>query len=112
MGYVIFSPHNDTSEIGQTTATSPMRHLASHAAKSKRVLGLSFMLREALIGFSYSGKTTLFQLMTSGREAPRGKGDISIGISRVPDSRLDVLTAMYNPRKRAAATVEFTDIAA
>jgi GTP-binding protein YchF len=70
------------------------------------------MLRAALIGFPSSGKTTLFQLMTSAREAPRGKGDVNIGISKVPDERLDRLTAMYNPRKRVPATVEFTDIAA
>ena len=68
------------------------------------------MLHAALIGLPSSGKTTLFQLMTSAREAPRGKGDVNIGISRVPDDRLDALTAMYNPRKRVPATVEFTDI--
>jgi ribosome-binding ATPase len=70
------------------------------------------MLRAALIGFPSSGKTTLFQLMTSVRDAPKGKGDVHIGISKVPDSRLDALTAMYNPRKRVPATVEFTDIIA
>jgi hypothetical protein len=70
------------------------------------------MLRAALIGFPSSGKTTLFQLMTLARDAPRGKGDVNIGISRVPDARLDALTAMYNPRKRVPATVEFTDIVA
>ena len=70
------------------------------------------MLRAALIGFPSSGKSTLFQLMTSAKEAPRGKGDVSIGISRVPDARLDTLTAMYNPKKRAAATIEFTDLIA
>src|SRR4249920_720820 len=73
------------------------------------------MLRAALIGFGSSGKSTLFQLMTSARETGRaahGKGEASIGISKVPDSRLDRLTAMYNPRKRVPATVEFTDLAA
>lgn len=90
------------------------------------------MLRAALIGFPSSGKTTLFQLMTSARDAPqvgprRGptgqhwpvgsrrdptRGDVTIGISKVPDTRLDTLTAMYNPRKRVPATVEFTDIVA
>ena len=68
------------------------------------------MLHAALIGFPSSGKSTLFQLMTSAKDAPRGKGDVAIGISRVPDARLDVLTGMYNPRKRVPATVEFTDI--
>ena len=70
------------------------------------------MLHAAVVGFPSTGKTTLFQLMTSVRDAPRGKGDVSIGISRVPDARLDTLTAMYNPRKRVPATVEFTDIIA
>ena len=73
------------------------------------------MLRAALIGFASSGKTTLFQLMTSARETARaahGKGETSVGISKVPDARLDRLTAMYNPRKRVPATVEFTDLAA
>ncbi|HEY2905675.1 MAG TPA: redox-regulated ATPase YchF [Vicinamibacterales bacterium] len=73
------------------------------------------MLRAALIGFASSGKTTLFQLMTSARETARaahGKGEASVGISKVPDARLDRLTAMYNPRKRVPATVEFTDLAA
>src|SRR5688572_13490316 len=50
--------------------------------------------------------------MTSAKDAPRGKGEVAIGISKVPDARLDVLTAMYSPRKRVPATVEFTDIVA
>jgi len=73
------------------------------------------MLRAALIGFAASGKTTLFQLMTSVREPGRtapGRGEATIGISKVPDARLDRLTAMYNPKKRVPATVEFTDLAA
>ena len=68
------------------------------------------MLHAAVIGFPSTGKTTLFQLMTRVRDAPRTKGDVNIGVSRVPDERLDRLTAMFNPRKRVPATVEFTDI--
>src|SRR5690349_24622565 len=73
------------------------------------------MLRAALIGFASSGKTTLFQLMTSSAgtaRAAHGKGETSVGISKVPDARLDTLTAMHNPKKRVPATVEFTDLAA
>ena len=70
------------------------------------------MLRAALIGFPSSGKTTLFQLMTSAKDAPRGKGDVLIGISKVPDPRLDVLTGLFNPKRRVPATVEFTDLIA
>jgi GTP-binding protein YchF len=35
-----------------------------------------------------------------------------VGISRVPDERLDRLTALFNPKKRTPATVEFADLAA
>ncbi len=71
------------------------------------------MLRAGLIGFPSSGKTALFQLMTRAREAARsgGKAEASVGVSRVPDERLDRLTALFNPRKRVPATVEFADIA-
>src|SRR5437870_11222584 len=72
------------------------------------------MLRAALIGFGSTGKSTLFQLMTNVRETGRpahGKGEAFIGISKVPDPRLDRLTAMYNPRKRVPAIVEFSDLA-
>jgi GTP-binding protein YchF len=51
--------------------------------------------------------------MTRAREAARsgGKAEASVGVSRVPDERLDRLTALFNPRKRVPATVEFADIA-
>src|ERR1700704_5583381 len=72
------------------------------------------MLRAGLIGLSGSGKTTLFQLMTSAREAPRthGKAEANVGISRVPDERLDRLTDLFQPQRRVPATVEFADMAA
>jgi ribosome-binding ATPase len=72
------------------------------------------MLRAGLIGLPSSGKTTLFQLMTSAREAPRthGKAEANVGISRVPDERLDRLTTLFEPKRRVPATVEFADMAA
>jgi hypothetical protein len=70
------------------------------------------MLHAALIGFPSTGKSTLFQLMTSAKEAPRGKAETVVGISKVPDPRLDRLTAMFNPKKRVPATIEFTDMVA
>jgi len=73
------------------------------------------MLRTALIGFPSSGKTTLFQLMTSQREAPRaghGKLEAVVGIARVPDGRVERLADLYRPRKTTHATVEFADVAA
>src|SRR5215207_5138527 len=71
------------------------------------------MLRAGLIGFPSSGKTSLFQLLTSIKDTPPrgGKSDANVGVARVPDERLDRLTALFNPEKRVAATVEFADIA-
>ena len=66
------------------------------------------MLRAGLIGLPSSGKTTLFQLLTSAREAPRthGRAEANVGVSRVPDDRLDRLTALFRPERRVPATVE------
>jgi GTP-binding protein YchF len=76
--------------------------------------GVLSMLRAGLIGFPSTGKTTLFQLLTSVREAhhrPGGKTEANVGVSRVPDERLDRLTALFKPRKHVPASVEFADIA-
>lgn len=72
------------------------------------------MLRAGLVGLPASGKTTLFQLLTSAREAPRshGKTEAHVGVSRVADDRLDRLSALFQPKKHTPATVDFADMAA
>jgi GTP-binding protein YchF len=72
------------------------------------------VLRAGLVGLPSSGKTTIFQLLTSARDAPRshGKAEANVGVSRVADERLDRLTAMFQPKKHTPATVEFADMAA
>ncbi len=71
------------------------------------------MLRAGLFGFPSAGKTALFQLLTSTRDAARqgGKAEANVGVARVPDERLDRLSALFNPRKHVPATVEFADVA-
>lgn len=73
------------------------------------------MLRTALIGFPSSGKTTLFQLMTSQHEAPKGahgRLEAVVGMARVPDPRVERLAEIYAPKKKTPATVEFADLVA
>ena len=72
------------------------------------------MLRAALIGFGSSGKSTLFQLMTSAHEHRPGGSWQGRNRGRHLESAGRAarrLTAMYNPKKRVPATVEFTDLA-
>src|SRR5437660_7298352 len=86
---------------------------AKHPERPRDTISdFSPMLRAALIGFPSSGKTTLFQLMTSVKETAgaHGKAEIQVGIAKVPDERLDRLTALFKPKKHVPATVEFTDI--
>jgi ribosome-binding ATPase len=72
------------------------------------------MLRAGLVGLPTSGKTTLFQLLTMVHAAPKGAGkaEAHVGIAKVPDERLDRLTALFQPKKRVPATVEFADVGA
>ena len=73
------------------------------------------MLRAGLIGLPSTGKTTLFNLLTragSGAPAGRaGRSDAGVGVAEVPDERLDRLTALFEPKKRVAATVTVADAA-
>ena len=73
------------------------------------------MLRAGLIGFPSTGRTTLFDLLTraaaGGASGRAGRGETSLGTAEVPDARLDHLTALFEPRRRVAASVVFADMA-
>lgn len=65
-----------------------------------------------LIGFQNSGKTTLFQtlLANSANNTSDAKSDRSRAVVKVPDSRLDIMTKMFNPQRQINANLEFIDI--
>lgn len=71
-------------------------------------------MRLGIIGFSQSGKTTIFNALTRG-EVPTtfsaGRGEVHAGIVQVPDLRLDRLVEIYNPKKTTPARIEYLDIA-
>jgi len=67
-------------------------------------------MKIGLVGFAGSGKTTVFNAMT-GLNAPVGfGGEVRLGTTRVPDPRIDQLSAIYSPRKTTFAEMSFADI--
>jgi len=73
------------------------------------------MLRTAFVGWPKVGKTTLFSLITglSAEHSSTGGGKYSqhIGITDVPDFRLEALAEVFNPKKVVPAQIEFMDLA-
>ena len=69
-------------------------------------------MRIGLFGFPQTGKSTLFRLLT-GSDAPSrpGRSEIQVGVTKVPDVRLDRLAKMYDPRRVTQATIEYLDLA-
>jgi GTP-binding protein YchF len=62
------------------------------------------------------GKSTLFNCLTSSRLAeaanyPFCTIEPNIGVVTVPDSRVDELVKLYNPKKSVKTVIEFVDIA-
>lgn len=72
-------------------------------------------LHAGIVGLPNVGKSTLFNAITqAGAEAanyPFCTIDPNVGMVEVPDSRLQKLAEMVNPKKIVPATVEFVDIA-
>jgi GTP-binding protein YchF len=72
-------------------------------------------MKIGLVGLPKSGKTTLFNLLT-GSNVPTsryetGRAELHTGVARVPDERVDRLTAIFHPRKTTYATFEVVDLA-
>jgi GTP-binding protein YchF len=71
-------------------------------------------MKAGIVGFPKVGKTTLFNILTRGHaETSRfsqGKKAINIGVSEVPDQRLEKLHEMIQPKKKTLATTEFVDL--
>jgi GTP-binding protein YchF len=64
-------------------------------------------MKLGLIGLSGSGKTTTFQALTRPSEESLKKEESQISMSFVPDERVDLLSAIYKPKKTIFARVEY-----
>jgi ribosome-binding ATPase len=67
-----------------------------------------------LVGLPRSGKTSLFNLLTGQSVATSSFGggrELHLGVARVPDERVDRLSALFAPRKTTYASFEVVDLA-
>ncbi len=65
-------------------------------------------MKVALIGLPQSGKTTMFRALI-GPGTSREHGALNLGIVRVPDTRVDRLADIYQPKRRVFAQVEVVE---
>ena len=67
-----------------------------------------------IIGLPQSGKTTVFNALTRGNADTSGASgsatEMHLGVVKVPDPRLDVLSGMYNPKRVVPAEIKYWDV--
>jgi GTP-binding protein YchF len=64
-------------------------------------------MKLGIVGLPGCGKSTVFDALTRNAAGPGQKKESRIGTVQVPDSRIDVLSRMYKPRKTIYAQVEY-----
>ena len=72
-------------------------------------------MKIGLVGLPKSGKTSLFNLLTGASVATSHyggpRGEMHTGVARVPDERVDRLSALFKPKKTTYASFEVVDLA-
>jgi hypothetical protein len=71
-------------------------------------------MRLGIIGLPQAGKTTIFNALTRGDQPTSmsgGRFDVHTAVVDVPDSRVDILSDMFQPQKTIFAKVTYADIA-
>jgi GTP-binding protein YchF len=70
-------------------------------------------MKTAIVGLPMVGKTSLFTILTGVHEATRvGLMEARVGVTKVPDPRLEALAKIFEPPKVTYATVEYLDFPA
>ncbi len=65
-------------------------------------------MRVGICGFPGSGKSTVFKALSPG--AGSSRGGVAYGNIKVPDERVDRLTAIFHPKKSTYAEITFLDV--
>ncbi|MBN2372546.1 redox-regulated ATPase YchF [bacterium] len=69
-------------------------------------------MKVGIIGLRGSGKTTIFNSLTGHMvhsEGLGGKKGCALGLTKVPDKRIDRLSSIFSPKKTVYAQIHFTD---
>jgi len=66
-------------------------------------------MQVGIVGFPSSGKSTVFRALSPGGGGDRG--GVTYGNIKVPDERVDRLTAIFKPKKSTRAEITFMDVA-
>lgn len=72
-------------------------------------------MRIGIIGLPQTGKTTLLNLLCQAGGSGPGRASATepnVAVVKIPDQRLEHLTALFAPKKVTPATIEFTDFVA
>jgi len=64
-------------------------------------------MKLGIIGLPLAGKTTIFETLTRQLNGNSQKRENRIGVVVVPNSRIDILSKIYNPKKTTYAQVEY-----
>jgi ribosome-binding ATPase len=70
-------------------------------------------MKAGIVGFPKVGKTTLFNLLTRGHAETSRFSQAraaNVGVAEVPDTRLERLHDIIEPKKKTLATTEFVDL--
>lgn len=66
-------------------------------------------MKVGLVGYSGSGKSTVFQWLTGVASDPAAMQRGQVGMAKIADERLDWLSAHFKPKKTTYATLEIVD---
>ena len=68
-------------------------------------------MKIGLVGFPGTGKSTVFNALTGlAAETGFGAGKANLGTVKVPDPRVDALSALFEPKKTTYAEITFSDL--
>ncbi len=67
-------------------------------------------MKAGLVGYAQSGKTTLFDALTGQHKHGAAARAVNLGAIKVPDARIDALSAIFKPKLTTYAEMQFVDV--